>query len=255
MISRNRRMLVALALVAVGCGAAARAGPRAEGPGAAAVPGAAPSASVPPSASAAPASSSPLASPPTRPDRGSGPNGCFTRDDLAARRTQAQTDNAATYVEALHRLGLEPVHLVSHRLVDRTGEIRGPVVPAHVEEREVAPHRRVRVIVMPPTGGCGDLSGAFDFARGGSRVWLVKRRVKSRMIDVALCGCPGCKCKYPPFHGCGGARIARTTILGYELPAGTVFAGEREVPYVEDFVDVVRALPPQPDCPPPPMPP
>ena len=33
------------------------------------------------------------------------------------------------------------------------------------------------------------------------------------------------------------------------------FAGEREVPYIEDFVRVLKALPPQPECRPPPPPP
>ncbi len=260
MTACDRRLSwLVLLLLAVGCGAAAQGGPEAAGPGsapvaipsAAAAPGASPSAS----ASPAPSASAPLATPPTRPNHGSGPQGCFTRKELAARKAQEKTDNAATYVEALRRLGLQPVHLESYRLFDGTSEIRGPTKPAHVEERDIAPHRRARVIVMPPTGGCGDLSGAFQFARDGSRVWLVKRRVQSRTIDVSLCGCPGCKCGKPHYGGCGGARIAATTILGYELPAGTEFAGEREVPYVEDFVRVLHVLPPQPACKPVPPPP
>ncbi len=45
------------------------------------------------------------------------------------------------------------------------------------------------------------------------------------------------------------------TMLGDELPAGSVFAGERELAYIEDFAHVVRVAPPQPVCtlvPPPP---
>lgn len=244
-------------VVAAGCGATARGGshPAHPAPAPASPPGPASAPPPPASAPAASTSSAPLAAPPPRPDHGSGPGGCFTRDELAARQAQAKADNAATYAEALHRLGLAPAHLASHTLFSGTSEIRGPYKPAHVEERELSSHRRARVIVMPPTGGCGDLSKAFQFARGGDRIWLVKKHVKSRTIDVTLCGCPGCKCGKPSYGGCGGARIAATTILGYELPARTEFAGEREVPYIEDFVRVLRALPPQPVCKPVPPPP
>lgn len=253
----NRRMLLALALVAAGCGAAGRAGPSGNAPQVVAVPSATPIATPSASASAAPAptSSAPLAAPPPRTNHGSGPHGCFTRAELAARQKQEQTDNAAAYVEALRRLGLRPVQLASHTLFWNGSEILGPFKPAHVEEREVPPHRHVRLIVMPPVARCGSSAGGGDFARGGNRVWLVKRHVHSRTIDVTVCGCPGCKCEQPDFGGCGGARIAPTTILGYELPAGTEFAGERELPYVEDFVRVLHVLPPQPLCKRPPPPP
>ena len=50
-------------------------------------------------------------------------------------------------------------------------------------------------------------------------------------------------------------RMVADTILGYELPPGTDFGGEREVWYVEDWVSVSRALPPQPVCVAPPPPP
>lgn len=242
-----------LALAACGCGGATRGRADAARPATAVVP--VPSATAPAAGPPAPAAPPSLAAPPPRSDHGSGPEGCFTRDELAARQALAKSDNAATYVEALRRRGLQPVRFVAHRLVDGTGELRGPVVPAHVEEREVEPQRRARVIVMPPTGGCGDLSGAFEFARAGNSVWLVKRHVTTHQIDITVCGCPECTCGQPSYAGCGGARVAATTILGYELPAGSVFAGEREVLYVEDFVHVVRVLPPQPVCTPVPPPP
>lgn len=124
----HRYLLFALVLVAAGCGAAARGGQSATAPGVVAVPGATASSVATPavSASAAPVASAPLAVPPTRPNRGSGPGGCFSRKELEARQDQAKTDNAATYVEALGRLGLQPVQLVSHRLVDGTSEIADP---------------------------------------------------------------------------------------------------------------------------------
>ncbi len=258
---RRRLFWIALALVVVGCGAAARKGPVAEnsGAGAVAIPGATAAGDAAPapdssSPRAAPSSSA-LAAPPARTNRGSGPEGCFTNEELATRQAQAKTDNAAAYAEALRRLGLQPVHLASHKLLDGTGQLQGRFPPAHVEERDIPQHGRARVIVMPPTGGCGDLSTAFQFARGDNRVWLLERHVQSRTIDVALCGCPGCTCPAPHYSGCGGARVAATTILGYELPAGTRFAGEREVAYIEDFVRVLKALPPQPVCTPVPPPP
>ncbi len=245
---RPRTLRVALALVVAGCGAGGQQTTGASTPatGTITIPSAAPSASAP----AASATAVSLAEPPPRTNHGSGPDGCFTREELAARQAQVKSDRRATYVEALRRDGLRPVHLTARRL--RSGstaiEFRGPVPPAHVEEREIAPHRRVKLIVTPPTGGCGDLSTAFEFARGGDRVWLVQRHVHSRKIEVALCGCPGCKCESPDEPGCGGVAMALTTILGYELPDGTHFAGTREVEYVEDFVDVTKVMQPQPAC-------
>lgn len=215
-------------------------------------------ASAQPSASAPAASTSAsaaLAEPPPRSNRGSGPDGCFTREELAKREAEVKADREATYLEALRRLGLAPEKLAGHVLVHSGQELSGPPVAAHVEERDVA-GKRLRVVVMPPTGGCGDLLGAFEFARSGNRVFAVARRVKTRKIDVTACGCPTCKCEAPSYaRGCGGMRMVADTILGYELPTGTDFGGEREVWYVEDWVSVSRALPPQPVCVAPPPPP
>lgn len=201
------------------------------------------------SASASTSADSRLPGPPERVNHGSGPNGCFTREELAARMQQAKADDESTYITALHRGGLEPIHLTVHTLVQGTQELPGPFREAHVEERELLDHRRARLVVLPPTAGCGDLSNAFEFARGGHRVWLVQRRVQTRRIDAVACGCPSCKCEPQTFSGgCGGARVAPTTILGYELPAGMEFAGKREVEYAQDWVTVSDALPPQPVC-------
>lgn len=213
------------------------------------LPDGAPSASAIESASA-----SSIAEPPPRSNRGSGADGCFTRDDLAARNAQVQSDRETTRVEALRRLGLAPVKLAGYVLVHAGHELSGPPVAPHVEDRD-AGGKRVRVIVMPPIGGCGNLLGSFEFARAGDRVFLVTPRVTTRKVDVTACGCPTCTCEAPSYGGCGGRRIVADTILGYELPPGTDFGGEREVRWVEDWVSVARALPPQPVCVAPPPPP
>jgi hypothetical protein len=188
-----------------------------------------------------------LPEPPPRASQGSGPEGCFTRTDLAERTALATSDRQAVYAEALRRDGLTALLMPAYTLF--TGvEPGGPIPRAHQEERQLPGGRRARVVVMPPTGGCGNLAGAYEFAGDGKRVWQVLRRVRSRRVDVVLCGCPDCTCERATSGGCGGARIAATTVLGYELPDGVEFAGEREVPYVEDWVSVQRVLPPQPEC-------
>ena len=205
------------------------------------------------SAPAASASAS-IAEPPPRSNRGSGPDGCFAREELAKLEAEVKSDREVTYLEALRRLGLVPEKLAGSTLGHSGQELSGPPIAAHVEDRDVG-GKRLRVIVMPPTGGCGNLLGAFEFARAGNRVFVVARRVKSRKIDVTACGCPTCKCEVPSYAGCGGRRIVADTILGYELPPVPDFGGEREVWYVEDWVSVSRALPPQPVCVAPPPPP
>ncbi len=144
--------------------------------------------------------------------------------------------------------------LSAHVLARAHGELRGPPPAPHVEERDVD-GKRLTVVVMPPTGGCGDVTGAYEFARAGDALYAVTRHVTNRRIDVVACGCPGCTCDPTPPPRCGGARIVADTILGYELPPGTHWVGEREVAYVEDWISVSRVLPPQPVCVAPPPPP
>lgn len=197
----------------------------------------------------------PLPAPPPRATTGSGVEGCFTREELQARTEQSHADDQAVATEALHQQGLEAVSLKAHVLVRGHGEWTGPPPAPHVETREVEGKRRVWVVVMPPTGGCGDLSGAFEFARAGARIWQVQRSVTTRRVDVTLCGCPGCRCEPPSVPRCGGAAVVADTILGYELPGDADFAGVREVRLVQEWLSVSRVLPPQPECAPDPQPP
>jgi hypothetical protein len=152
-------------------------------------------------------------------------------------------------------VGLQAIALPMHVLVRGITE-EGPTRPAFVAERDVGGGRRARVIVTPPTGGCGyPPADTFQFASGNGRVFLIERGVRSDRISVTACGCPTCRCPTPTLTPCGGIRIRADTILGYELPPGMEFGGRREIAYATDWIAVDQVLPPQPVCkPPPPQP-
>ncbi|MFO0618852.1 MAG: hypothetical protein U0414_40060 [Polyangiaceae bacterium] len=182
-------------------------------------------------------------------DLGSGPGGCFTREELAARQARAAADREAAFDGALRAAKLARVALPAHTLVRGHGPLSGPIPEPRVEDRTIEGGQTARVIVTPPTGGCGDLSKAFDFARAGDSVYLIERRVERfNKIDVTLCPCASCACATPSAPPCGGMAVALDTILGFELPPGATFAGTHEITYVEDAVSVGAALPPQPIC-------
>ena len=93
--------------------------------------------------------------------------------------------------------------------------------------------------------GTSECAPDVDFVQDGTKVFRVARSPKpGKVVKMNVCSCG------PNVHPgpCAGGMVPPLMLRGYELPAGTTFAGEKRIEYVADRVDATftggRCAPP-----------
>jgi hypothetical protein len=179
--------------------------------------------------------------------KGSGPNGCFRPDEVAAKKIELAASDDAQWKRGLRDHGLTLVELP----VDRWD---GQDANAPVGHREGTRAGKPVILLGTTFVGCNDTGGSpFQFACKGDMIYVVRGRYDSRWLTVPTC--PPTTCAPPAFPGGCGAAM-RPVGMSAELPPGTHFGGDEEIPILQYVVqEQMVGKNPCPDYLPPPPPP